>query len=291
MTQIRQTLEKKYGKYITKNLMTEKDEVLSNNINLSGIEGQNAVNKLLIQIKNLVISNNLPENLWNEEIEWGVDFSSWIGSFKNDKDFLFIGAEPHINTNYQLVYDFGNFKNKSLQQTALDHYDRKDIWQYVTNNFTNDRSNEGILNFLQKCYITDLCHIVPKGCGNVKSICKKLDIKERDWKKFRTLIAKEYLIDEIKAVNPKYIVLHGAASRDFFANELKTNFKERYQIADWKRYILFGEFLGYKVIAIPHLKGQVLNELWRSTKHPQRPEAAKKIIENILKKNDEKIRN
>lgn len=284
MTQIRQTLEKKYGEYITQNLMTENDEVLIDKISQSEIEGQSAVNKLLKQIKDFDISKNLHQNLWNEEIEWGVDFSSWIGSFNNDKEFLFIGAEPHINKNYQLVYDFGNFKNKNLQQTALVHYNRTDIWHYVTKNFTNDLSNKGILNFLQRCYITDLCHIVPKGCGTIKAICEKLDIKQKDWKDFRTLIAKKYLIDEIKTVNPKYIVLHGAASRDFFANKLKVNFKEKYQIADWKRYILLGEFMDYKVIAIPHLKGQVLNQLWRSKMHPQRPIAAEKIIKDILNK-------
>lgn len=142
-------------------------------------------------------------------------------------------------------------------------------------------SEDNITAFLSKCYVTDLCHVVPKSCGRVKDICKKIAISKGEWSKFRTAIAKRFLLEEIKAVNPKFVILHGNPSREFFRDELGLIYTD-YPIEDSKLTIQVGSFEGYKVISIPHLKGDVLNKLWRCRKHPKRPASAKRILNQIV---------
>lgn len=281
---VREFLEEKYGNQITDSLLNDKNEVINNdNSDENGIEQQREVTRVLQELKDINGSYLVPDNFWNNDIEWGFDFSSWIGNF-NNKDFLFIGAEPHIGKNFQLVYNFGNYKNMSLTETALKHYHRdSDIWFYLTQIFVHELTDENITNFLKRCYITDLCHIVPKYCGQVKDICKELSIKPREWKKFRSSVAKRFLLKEIKAVNPKYVILHGNPSRDFFQSELGLKFTGDYKIENSKYTIKTGELDGYKIISIPHLKGDVRNKLWKCSKYPERPQSAKKIINDLIK--------
>lgn len=280
---INKILQAKYGSYVTGQLLSANDEALIDNIDKSSEKGRVAVTQLLLRLKDLDSDKILPERFWNTEVQWGVDFSSWLGQFDNNKRYLFIGSEPHLKSNYQLVYDFGSPKHGDLKRAALNYYRNKnDIWHYIVNNFSNDLSDAGIESFLRKCYIMDLCHIVPKSCGQVEDICKTLNISKGDWTYFRTIVAHSFLKDEIKAVDPQVIILHGAPARDFFKNDLKVDFKESFKIGDWDRHILFGEYCGYNVITVPHLKGQMLNELWRSKKHPERPKAVKEIIQKLL---------
>jgi hypothetical protein len=280
-TMIREFLEKKYGQFITNKFLTDKNEVIYDNFNKDGKLEQEEVISFLKSCQDFDGVKLVPDNFWEENVEWGFDFSSWIGNIKN-KDFLFIGAEPHIGNNYQLVYDFGNFKNKSLTETALTHYNREsDIWYYLTNVFVNDLSDKNINEFLNKCYITDLCHIVPKHCGQIGEICNKLSIKNRDWKTFRTRVAKTFLLDEIKVVNPKFVILHGNPSRDFFEKNLGLKYTNEYKIENSIYSIKTGELNGFKIISIPHLKGDVRNKLWKCKKYPERPSSAKKILNGL----------
>lgn len=279
---VREFLEEKYGKLITDSLLNDKNEVIHENFNKDGIEEQRELVRVLKELKNLAGTNLVPDNFWKEKVEWGFDFSSWIGDF-NNKDFFFIGAEPHIGNNFQLVYDFGNFKDLSLTETALKHYKRdSDIWFYLTQIFVSELTDENITNFLKRCYITDLCHIVPKNCGQVQDICTKLSIKPVEWKKFRTSVAKRFLLKEIKAVNPKYVILHGNPSRNFFQSELGLKFTGDYKIENSIYSIKTGELNGYKIISIPHLKGDVRNKLWKCIKYPERPESAKRILNDLI---------
>lgn len=99
-----------------------------------------------------------------------MDFSGWLGKIDHPKDFLIIGAEPHICKNYQVVYGFGTNSEENINTTAIKYADdQKDIWHYILKNFNTDQSDIGKIDFLKKCYITDLCHIVPKNCGTVDS--------------------------------------------------------------------------------------------------------------------------
>lgn len=274
---------RKYGKVVTKQLLTKNHEVLYDNI---AKKDDNSFQDKIIDLLNLKdsIGNNLaPPVLFNEKVEWGVDFSSWIGQFDSGKEYFFIGAEPHINRDFQLVYDFGNLQGKDINEIAQHHFsDENDIWNYLTKIFVDDLSDENITIFLKKCYITDLCHLVPKKCGQVEDIKKKLSIKTRDWNEFRTKMANEFLIDEIKIVNPKFVILHGDPSRKFFRDNLRVNFNKSYDIDSSKLKILTGEYEGYKIISIPHLKGDIRNKLWKCKKYPERPESARKILRSIV---------
>jgi len=280
---IRKFLEEKYGKFITDKFLNDRNEVIYENFDRDGIEEQNEVIRVLKESKDISGRNLVSDFFWNNKVDWGFDFSSWIGNF-NYKDFFFIGAEPHIGNNYQLVYDFGNFSGLTLKETALKHYKRDtDIWFYLTQIFVSELTDENITHFLNKCYITDLCHVVPKNCGQVKDICEKLSIKSGEWKKFRSSVAKRYLLKEIEAVDPKYVILHGNPSRDFFQSELGLQFTGDYKIENSIYSIKTGELAGYKIISIPHLKGDVRNKLWKCVKYPERPESAKKILNELIK--------
>jgi hypothetical protein len=279
---IKTLLEQKYGQFVTNQFLTEENEVIKENWNIDGVEEQKEVIRTLKDLKDFNGNNLVPDNFWSQSAEWGFDFSSWVGNYDN-KEFFIIGAEPHIHKNYQLVYDFGNLRGKTLMESANEHYgDKSDIWHYLTNIFVDNPTPESITEFLNKCYITDLCHIVPKGCGQVDTICEKLQIKPTEWHKFRTSIAKRFLLEEIKAVNPKFVILHGNASREFFQNELGVNYTQVYPIDNSKYTIKVGALENYKIVSIPHLKGDMKNKLWKCKKHPERPLSAKKILNQIV---------
>jgi hypothetical protein len=279
---IKEFLIEKYGTFVTNSFLTIQNEVIYDNLNKDGVKEQEEVIKVLKALKNSEGENLVPDTFLSKNVQWGFDFSSWIGGF-DKKEFFFIGSEPHIENNYQLVYDFGNYKGRSLTESAKQHYEKEnDIWYYLTNTFINELNEKNITEFLSKCYITDLCHIVPKHCGQVKDICKKLDIKPGEWKRFRNSVAQRFLLKEIEAVNPKYVILHGNSAREFFQNTLGMIFTSEYKIDNSKYSIKFGNFYGYQIISIPHLKGDVRNKLWKCKKYPERTASAKKILFNLV---------
>lgn len=301
MSKIIDFLEKKYGKHVTEKLV-EDGKVYLNNINKKDIKEQEEVMK---HIENLTDENGekiLPENFLFKKWEWGMDFSSWLGSIETKKKFMFIGAEPHLSNNYQLVYDFGSYREKSVEKSAICHYNRdkgRDIWNYLTDIFVDDLNDNAefsvedekkIAEFLSQCYITDLCHIVPKCCGQVNKITEKLNIEKGEWNIFRTKVANTFLLDEINAVNPEFIILHGNAARNHFIKKTETTFAEHkfahspYKILEGEIKIedkKNGEFNTYKIISIPHLKGDMRNKLWRCKKYKERPKEAKRILREL----------
>ena len=205
---------------------------------------------------------------------------------------MIIGAEPHVWRNYQLVYNFGNFSGKTTDESAQLHFAGKStqekIFSYLPSIFVDDISNQNkITQFLEKCYITDLCHIVPKGCGQVKDIIKALSIIPKEWDKFRRSIAETFLRKEIAEVCPKYIILHGKPSREFFEKVFKVEYESKYEIEDSADTILTGKYFNdgqeFFVISIPHLAGDRKNKLWLCKKWPKRPISAKNILNNLIK--------
>lgn len=280
---IREFLNYKYGEFVTTKFLSSNNEVIWDYRNPDGVNEQLEVKKHLKELRDSQGNRLVPDKFLS--IDWGMDFSSWLGEFKTKKEYLFIGAEPHINHNYQLVYDFGNRNGEDLKTTAINYAkNQNDIWHYIVKNFAIDSESE--LSVLQKCYITDLCPFVPKGCGQVKDIQNKLGITKKEWDQFRSRIAMHFLEKEVNAVNPKFIVLHGEPSRTFFNDKLLAvplHFKKEDEIGNWKRYVYKGKMKEVKIIAIPHLKGQILNELWRSKKHPERIESIKNIIQDFIK--------
>lgn len=272
---IKEFFSRKYGKEVTESLLTDSYEVILDNSN-SDTKGQKLVKEHLFSLVNGL---DVSPNFLNNESEWGMDFSSWLGKFDNQtgKEYMIIGAEPSINKNYQLVYGFGNKLGNSFRETASYHYNRDDIWNYLTNLFIQEGENSA--DFLAKCYITDLCHIVPKKCGTVRSICDKLNITSKEWNKFRTLLANKYLLEEIELVKPKLLVLHGKVARDFFKNIFGIKYEKIGSIKNTKYSIRKAVWNNIPILAIPHLKGEVRNKLWKCA-DKERFESAKEIVSN-----------
>lgn len=257
---IRSFLEKKYSSAITDLLLSPQNEVLLDKKDYG--EGWNLLVKE--HLEKLEKENLFPKEFF--VIDWGMDFSSWLDKFDNEhkKEFMFIGAEPNVRcSNYQLVYDFGTKINESTTTTAVDFARGGDIWHYLTRLFADIDSEKSIVSFLTKCYITDICHIVPKNCGTVAKISEKLKIKQSEWKSFRNKVADSFLQEEIRTVSPKFIILHGAVSRNYFSKHLRVEFKEVKTLSP-KHFVRTGEWENYKIISIPHLKGQMKNEIWRN---------------------------
>ena len=284
LSMIRKVLRDKYGEFVVGQMLTSADEVIWDNYNADGPGEQGAVREHIRMIRD-AYGCIVPETFL--KVDWGMDFSSWLGPFNGRKDFMFVGAEPHISKNYQLVYDFGVRQNEfgsDVNANALFYaMGRKDIWYYLVKNFvTNPEDDTAIVDFLTNVYITDLCHIVPKGCGQVNQIETKLNIKAKEWRELRTRIAMRFLPEEIEAVNPRFIVLHGLASRSFVAKNLPVSWAKPIPIDDYSnRHVYHGMLNERKVIAIPHLKGQILNELWRS-KNERRRNSIRSIIQDLV---------
>ena len=289
---MKETLENKYGKFVTSKLLNSKNEVLLNNINQSGeIEQQEILNHLK-SIRDFENNPLLPKKLFQNKVKWGFDFSGWIGPLQNNnKEFMLIGAEPNINHNYQIVYGFGTEKNGNTYETALKHYNTKwtkttrDIWGIIVDMFSKLNDNDSIVKFLSKCYITDLCHFVPQGCSNINAISEKLGITTQEWKSLRSKSAHLFLKNEILTLSPKVIILHGQAARNFFIREFKQHIIKEHKIENSNFTISEGEWHKIKVIGIPHLSGDVRNKLWRCRKFEERAKSARNIIQKILLSN------
>jgi hypothetical protein len=282
-------LKNKYGKFVVDAMVNSSLEVLINNSNLRGEKEQSKVKDHLRGLTDVEGNYILSKSILDLDVEWGFDFSGWLGPLNQSEiKFMFIGAEPNISHNYKIAYDFGSKENYSKADVALFHYDTKwtkltrDIWNIVGEYFTNGDDIEGEIKTLSSCYITDLCHFVPKGCSNVKQICQKLKIKSTDWNKIRSRVAKKYLLDEINELSPDAIILHGNASRLFFQKEFAIENLKVENIED-SNYTIFSGLLGkYKILGIPHLSGDVRNKLWRCKSFPSRGLSAKSILCNIL---------
>ena len=306
MAKLKELLLEKYGSFVVETLLNDKEEVLLDKS--YNKESQNEVKAHLdLTVKNLLKDlplekMNIPYSHVKEEIKegqvifekmakgeainWGMDFSSWLGNFSNPrKDIMIVGAEPNVGENdFQLVYDFGSRSGEEYIESARKFAKKEeDIWHTLTNLFVDDLENDNkVLEFLSRCYITDMCHIVPQKCGMIKGISKKLLIEQREWKKFRIAIAHKFLISEIFIIRPKLLILHGAVSREFirhyingFRNpEIKISPRYNIRVGDWE----IDEDLTIKVIAIPHLKGSNKNVVWRNKETVAK---AKQVITEI----------
>lgn len=122
-------LKRKYGGFVTSNLMNSNKEVLVNHYNRNDPFHQQEVMNHILDMKDKNGTSLFPTNFKIQDADWGMDFSGWLGPIDNPKDFLFIGAEPHIWKNYQVVYGFGTNEEEDIHATALKYAnDKKDIW-------------------------------------------------------------------------------------------------------------------------------------------------------------------
>lgn len=292
MLQIRNALIHKYGEFVTSKMTQGTNSVFLENNDFSNDVSQEEVVKYIKSMRNRLGNPIVPNELFDSNIEWGFDFSGWIGELTANKSIMIIGAEPSISANFQIVYEFGNNRNESLEEIALKQYNSGNkIWNYLVKIFADGISTTEILDFLDKVYICDLCHFVPKKCGSVEKICETLNIQKREWSKIRKEVANTYLIPEIEAVNPNFILLHGNPSRNFFKRELKVKFSET-PIGNSIYKVLDGYLGKYKVISIPHLGGQNIYKIWKYKEYEKvgevrenRLQIVKLIVDKIIKEN------
>ena len=286
-------LERKYGVFITNKLLNANKEVCLSRCNLDGVLEQKEVIKHIKTLKDVDGVQLVPDHFFKNKIEWGFDYSGWIGSLDSDKKYIFIGAEPNINHNYKVTYDFGTIDGMSAEQVALKHYNTKwtkttrDIWNIIADMMAESQDEKTKIDFLKSSYITDLCHFVPKGCGNVSQICDKLEISKSEWKSMRSKCAKSFLAEEILGLNPEAVILHGTQSRKFFLEHFGIQDINIHKIESSILKIIEGSWKGIKILSIPHLSGDIRNKLWKCRAHPQRPISAFRIIQKILHKKEQ----
>ncbi|MBI5452909.1 hypothetical protein HY945_05610 [Candidatus Gottesmanbacteria bacterium] len=244
MNKLRTFLYEKYGKVITKELLSEENRIMADKLKKGG-EGQSATNA---QMEKFVEEGLLREDDYKKINRWSFDFPAWIGEFE-PKEVMIVGLEPHIQENdYQTVYEFGETSNKSIQ---ADHF----LWKRLCFLFSEEKefSEEKKLDtkILQKFYITDLCHFAPKGNANKIKVLK-------NWKNIRKNVADKFLIQEIELVQPKIILAQGGDAFKFLKKELElidrkvecieTDYKNP------KEYgIYFATYNDIKVFGVPHI--------------------------------------
>lgn len=287
---------KKYGNYIVDNLFDESNRILVERSSDS-IESQRMVVKQLKTLRDIHGNSLIPNSFWNADTEWGIDCSGWIGKFdaSNRKSIMVIGAEPNVMKDYKIAYDFGSSSNKSLIETALYHYNTpysnttRDLWNIISKIFLDKFDNASITNFLNKCYISDLCFFAPKNTGQVSSSGKKkgiieiLGITQSKWKNFKFEVAESYLIPEILIVKPRIIVLSGRSPREFFMRKKKVLFK-RHLIDEElsNQSIYMGNWEGMTLIGVPHFSNSARNEVWKGKGKKESLKIKAKIIINKL---------
>ena len=117
---MKEILEKKYGAFVTSRLVNEKGAVCLDQINEDGTLEQEEVVQHLRSLKDANGELLIPNHFFNNNVEWGFDFSGWIGSIKDHKkDFVFVGAEPNINHNYSTLSSHYNEKLPTCSQDIV----------------------------------------------------------------------------------------------------------------------------------------------------------------------------
>jgi hypothetical protein len=229
---------------------------------------------------------------------WAFDFPGWIGTLdikkENVKDILVIGMEPHIgeidnegvNRTAQVTYglrETGNLEYKELAE----YFPNKMLWNNLNSIFgKNDQYDDR--DFLERIYITDMCHFAVKG-----KVTETYEIK--NWSKIREQNAEKYILETINFIKPKYIVSQSNPVADFvdryllqqgtlinewnpqmFSDELKGSYRN---FPNFKNI----EFNKKKIIHIrlPHLASGNTNRFWLPKQPEKRNPKMKEIREKL----------
>lgn len=210
--------------------------------------------------------------------EWAFDFPGWIGALENkgkdnNKEIFVIGLEPHISeSSFQVTYGLRETKENEFDEICFGN--NKKLWKNLFDLF-NSESTTIDKFFLNRFYITDLCHFAPRGNANL--------IREiPNWEKIREEIALKYIPNEIDLLSPKFIVSQGLAVCDIIDNkilkkigkvldwispeELNRNFETRYKNLPFlSKYEFKGKILYH--IGLPHLASGNTNDFWKNKEH------------------------
>lgn len=203
------------------------EEITKKLIDLESLSLKKGDAKDLYQINSQIILKQvlkLNPDIHKEIIEnnkWAFDFPGWIGELNFDKKYtkeiLVIGMEPHIGEKdnngvkrtAQVTY--GLRETDNYLYSELDEYTpNKQLWNNLNGIFgvSEDFKNR---DFLEKIYITDLCHFAVKG-----KVSETYSIK--NWPKIRIKNASSYISETIKHIKPKYIISQSSPVSDFVEN-------------------------------------------------------------------------
>ena len=207
-----------FGKKITENLIDlEKVSIKKGNAKdlyqINSEEILKQVFNLKTKISNDIIQNN----------KWAFDFPGWIGELdfkkKHTKEILVIGMEPHIgekdnngiSRTAQVTY--GLRETDDFIYSELDEYTpNKQLWNNLNGIFGIDSDYKN-REFLEKIYITDMCHFAVKGKVTETYLIK-------NWNKIRTANASSYISETIEHIKPKYIISQSTPVSNFVENHL-----------------------------------------------------------------------
>lgn len=150
---------------------------------------------------------------------WGFDFPGWVGNLEKSngdyrREIMVIGMEPHIEgRDFQVTY--GLVETDENEFMELDWGNNTALWQRLYGMFASEEESYKSRAFLERFYITDLCHFAPKGKAKL--------VKDNNWKKIRTSIASKFLSDEIALISPEIIVSQSGPVAGFVDNCILKN--------------------------------------------------------------------
>jgi hypothetical protein len=255
INQLNKILQDKFGQPIYNHLVSNRMTLDFNKIVRKG-SGKKEVND---QLESLVRKGLLDESFFEKyKGNWAFDFPGWVGELKEAnnrlRDYMIIQAEPHVeNYDFQIVYEFAEReygKDFSIIGNKIKSNSGRDIWSRVIKFIANDNEYEKIFDnkdkavlydILEKVYITDICHFAPQ--IQVKEL-----LKQKAWTKkggVRDKIAQNFLVKEIKTINPKMIISSGKSS-----------------IAAVNEYLLqLPEFEKKEILNTTDIKGRGINDI------------------------------
>ncbi len=260
----------KFGKAVTERLINN-NRLLTENIRKKNIKDQKHV---VTQLKKLKSRLNLDFEI--DDNDWAFDFPGWTGKldFKNEhvRKYMVIGLEPHIEDfDFQITYGLSertplnNEKRFSIgQNDSILCKDGLTIWSNLFNliatketqkNVYKGRNEMMLMKFLNQFYITDLCHFAPQ--GEAKKI-KDID----NWENKRFIVAKHFLEEEMKIINPEIIIagnkVFKIVTRLLGVKQSQTTFK--ISVGKQSQSINFAQKDKLKIIGLPDIGSQLTHK-------------------------------
>lgn len=263
---LRNLLEEKYGTEIISDLISNGRINLENQA-LKGTKTE-IVNR---QMKKMIDLGLLTESDFKEGKPWAFDVSSTYADLSktNRIPIMIIGEDPHVQDNdYQSVYGFAQEGIKFKKEHIKDKFKIFLTRLFYSQKEIDQMSNNQMLDFLSKFYVSDLCHFTPQGNDN-----RKEDLK--NWTTIKENTAKHFLLREIEIINPNFIITHGGFSRKYISKILETEMLESGTIG-YKYYL--GNYKDIKLIGISHLGSGHTTGHWNKNIDLTRENLIKPII-------------
>ena len=238
---IKVLLEEKYGKEMISNLI-DNGRINRDNEAYKGTKSE-IVNS---QMKKMIDLGLLNESDFNEGKPWAFDVSSTYADISKAHriPIMIVGEDPHVQDNdYQCVYGFAQKGAEFDKNQIKDKFKKFLIRLFLSQKEIDEMSNNQMCDFLSNFYVTDLCHFTPQGLDKRKEELK-------NWTKIKENTARHFLIKEIEAINPQYIITHGGVSRNYISKILGVKIVESGLIGN--KYYL-GKYKDTQIIGISHL--------------------------------------